>query len=179
MKQGFTLLELIIVVAIVALVGGMISIRFLRVNQTTAVENSVLTLSSYFKEARSRSFSGQTSGAANSWGVYVDPAVYDNPVLFADVDQDGTFSSGDTTEEIFLDENAEVFQCLINATLVPECGVIFSAPSAEASLFTFTGTATAPFTSLQIDIQSRADTAVQENVTVTAPSGLVVTSVTL
>lgn len=177
--QGFTLLELLIVIAIVALVGGMVSIKFLRVNQATAVEDSVLTLSSHLKEARSRTLSGQTSGAASSWGVYIDPTLYPNPVLFADVDQDGVFSLGDTTEEIFLDENTQVAQCLIDAVLEPDCGVLFSSPSAEATIFTLGGSPSGPLDTLQVDIQSRSDTAVQENVTLTAPAGLVVTSVTL
>lgn len=177
--KGFTLIEMLIVVAIVALVGGLVSIRFLRVNQVTAVENSVLTLSSQVKDARSRTLSGQTSTTASSWGIYVSPAAFTNPVLFADTDQDGTFSAGDTTEEIFLDEHTQVAQCLINSSVVPDCGVIFSAPSAEATVFTLGGSVSAPLTSIQIDIQSIADTAVQEYVTVTAPSGLVVTSVAI
>lgn len=178
-EQGFTLLELLIVIAIVGLVGGMISIRFLQVNQTTAVENSVLTLSAYMKDARSRTLAGQTSGTASSWGVYVDTTIFPNPVVFADTDEDGVFSPGDTTEEIFLDENTQVAQCLIDGVLEPDCGVLFSAPSAEATIFSLGGSPSGSLTSLQIDIQSRADTAVQENVILTAPSGLVVTSITI
>lgn len=179
MKKGFTLLEILIVVAITALIGGMISIKFLRVNQTTAVEDSVLTLSAYFKDARSKTVSGQTSGTASSWGIYIDAATFTHPVLFVDTDQDGAFSAGDTTEDIFLDENTEIVECFINSTLVPDCGVLFSAPSGEATIFTLGGSPVAPFTSVQLDIQSTTDTLIQESVTVTAPSGLVITSLAI
>lgn len=177
--QGFTLLELLIVIAIVALVGGMVSIKFLRVNQATAVEDSALTLSSHLKEARSRTLSGQTSGAASSWGVYIDPTLYPNPLLFADVDQDGVFSPGDTTEEIVLDENTQISQCQIGSTAVPDCGVLFLAPSGAASPFTFGGTPMAPFNSLHIEIQSVSDLTILETISLSAPAGLVVTSVEL
>ncbi len=177
--KGFTLLELLIVIAIVALVGGMVSIKFLRVNQATAVEDSALTLSFYLKEARSRTISGQTSGAASSWGVYIDPTLYPNPLLFADVNQDGVFSSGDTTEEIFLDENTQISECLIGSIVVPDCGVLFLAPGGAASPFTFGGTPTAPFNSLHIEIQNISDLTILEIVSLAAPAGLVVTSVEL
>lgn len=177
--KGFTLVELMIVIAIVALVGGMVTIRFVQGNQGVAVENSVLLLAANIKSARSNTISGQVSSTASSWGVYISPTTLSHPVLFADVDQDGTFSSGDTTEDIFLDENTEFLGCRINSTTVPDCGVIFLSPNGEASLFTLTGSPTAPFSSLQIGIQAKGNTSIQSDITVTAPSGLVVTSITL
>jgi prepilin-type N-terminal cleavage/methylation domain-containing protein len=179
MKQGFTLIELLIVVAIVGIIGGMVSIRVLQVNQATAVENSILTLSSYLKDARSRTLSGQTSGSASSWGVYVDPTTLAQPLVFADVDADGVYSVGDVTEEIFLDENTQVSACRINATDVPDCGVLFTSPSAEASVFSLGASPAAPLTSLEVDVQSISDTSLVETVFLTAPSGLVTTSITL
>jgi hypothetical protein len=113
------------------------------------------------------------------WGVYVDVAADPQALLFVDTDGDQVYTAADTSEEIELDEASTIFDCSINGTSLTTCGVIYEAPSGSASLFTSGVSPAAPLLSLQIDVQSVADTDVQANVSVSAPAGLVTSSVTL
>lgn len=178
-RTGFTIIELVIVVAIIALISGMVGIRFLQTNAQHAVKNTALNVSSGLDEARSRAVSGQTSGGGSSWGVYVDLAAKPQAVLFVDVDGDEVYTVADTSEEIELDDATSLTDCKINSTSLTTCGVLYAAPSGSASLFTSGVAPTSPLTSLEIDLQSTANTDVIANVNVTAPSGLVTTSVSL
>lgn len=176
---GFTMIELLIVVGIIALIGGMVGIRFLQTDAQTAIKNSVLDLTSALEEARSRTVSGQVEGTASSWGVYVDLAASPQAVVFVDTDGDEVYTVGDSSEQIDLDDATSLTDCKINGISLTTCGVLFSAPSGSASVFTSGTTPAAPLTSLEVDLSSLAKTSVQASVTVSAPAGLVTSSITL
>lgn len=180
-RVGFTIVELIIVLAIIGVMLGLVSIRFLQVNEKTVVKNTAIDLASSLRGARSNTVIGQeSSSGTTSWGVYVDLSGATQALIFNDEDGDGVYGSTDLSEEIEFNPNAQVVACEVNRTSLTTCGVLFQAPQATAQLFTNDATPLPdPATQLQITVSSRSDTSLEEQVTLTAPSGLIETSVQL
>lgn len=178
MKKGYSLIELLIVLAIVATLTSIVTIRFLQINQKTAVKNATIQLAQIIKDIRSRTLSGQvySNTTDSNWGLYIDTTTTDL-VVFADADGDGVYTSADDSTIVHLDGAVRINRCSINGSVLTTCGVMFTAPGPVASFFTGGTAPASPLVTMQIDIHSRANTAVQEYVTITAPDGLTVTSV--
>jgi prepilin-type N-terminal cleavage/methylation domain-containing protein len=69
-KRAFTLIEILIVIAILAAISSMIIIGFVKLNSKKALDGGTLVVSTALIEARSRSLA---SKAASSYGVHFDP----------------------------------------------------------------------------------------------------------
>lgn len=106
---GFTLIELIMVVALLAIIGGM-SVPFFQSFQVTSdLVTYSDTITRTLRRARAQAIAGQNTG---SWGVYFDTEGNDVTLFYGDdyatrdtsYDQTESFSSGFTLSTDFSDE---------------------------------------------------------------------------
>lgn len=172
---GFSIIELLIIVAVIGLMSSLVTVRLLSRNDKVDVENATLLVSAHVKDARSHSLSGQTvSATTNGWGVYAD-VPNQQLELFADTNGDAIYSSGDYTEQLFLEDRTQLIECKLNATQVDTCGVFFASPSAQASFFTGSGAVTDPLTALTLTVGGTGNPETQGSIHITAPAGVVST----
>ena len=95
--QGFTLVELIIITAIVGLLAGVTLVSIRGGDDTTAMDSAVRQLASDIKLAQSKSLAGEQHNGAfpqGGYGIEIFRSVYADSsegdyALFADVDGDG------------------------------------------------------------------------------------------
>lgn len=81
LKKGFSLVELILVMSIIATLIGLITINFVNIHQTASLDSLVQDFVSDIKQQQIKAMAGDTegSGSANPYGVHIDTNRY---VLF-------------------------------------------------------------------------------------------------
>ena len=128
-KKGFTLIELMIVMAIVSILIGIVTINLLQLRNTTSVTSNIDALVSDLRSQQIKAMIGATEGrtSTDSYGIYF---LSDQYVLFH-----GTiYNPADTSNFVVnLPEDLE-----IQATTLPNNTIVFSQLSGEIAGFSGT-----------------------------------------
>ena len=125
-QGGFTLVELVVVMAIFSILSTVITVNLLGVKHQASLNTSVTTLVSDLKNQQLKAMLGDTEGAAenNSYGIYFEPSRY---IQF----QGSSYNAGDPNNFIVdLDSSLE-FKNII----FPSSSIVFSKGSGEISGF--------------------------------------------
>jgi len=91
MKKGFSLIEIIIIIAITVIVATIVFVSFSRLNKSQALDKDTLLVISTLNEARSQTLASKDSAA---YGVHFNEfeiVIYEGP----------TYSAGDSTNRTF------------------------------------------------------------------------------
>lgn len=124
-NKGFTLIELILSMAIFAILSGFVVITLIRPQTQASVVTTTTTMVSELRQQQIKAMVGETENAstAQTFGIYFEPNAY---ILF----RGSTYSAGDTNNfRIPLDTNLTV------VTTFPSSQIIFSKRSGEIQNF--------------------------------------------
>lgn len=125
-RQGFTLIELALIMAIIAILTSFITINLLKPQTTASTAASATTLVSDLKEQQTKAMAGDSEGTATAQahGIYFEPTHY---TLFR-----GTvFSAGDPANFTI---NLETGLSL--STTLPQQQIVFTTRSGEVANYT-------------------------------------------
>jgi len=144
-NKGFTLVELLIVVAIIGVLSALVIAGFRAGNRESNLRFAAQNLVSVFKQAQIMASSGKIPAGESDpppggYGVYIDSLT--SYILFADNNDSGDYDGGEEVENISLPENVEFFEggIFVGLTWVPwdpvvGLNVIFDSPDAKMSIF--------------------------------------------
>ena len=124
--QGFTLIELALIMGIIAILVSFITINLLKPQTTASTSSSTQVLIADLKEQQIKAMAGDGEGTANSQahGVYIEPTRY---TLFRGT----TFSSGEPSNFTVNLESG-----LSLSTTLPQQQIVFTKRSGEVAGYT-------------------------------------------
>ncbi|HEX7042241.1 MAG TPA: type II secretion system protein [Patescibacteria group bacterium] len=125
-ERGFTLVELILVMGIVAILLGFVTINLIKAQNSSSISSTLNTVISDIKNQQIKAMVGDAQGGAaeSSYGVHFDTSKY---VLF----KGSTYNSSDTSNFV-VNLTPDLIFTNIN---LPSGNIIFSVQSGEVSGF--------------------------------------------
>ncbi|MDO8488172.1 MAG: type II secretion system protein [bacterium] len=114
MRKGFTLPELVIVIAVMLVLIALVTTNLLRPQHRASTTSAMVTLIGDLKQQQLKAMLGNTEGGttAGSFGVFIDNGQY---VLF----HGSTYAANDTTNfAVVLDTPLAISTSLLNSQLV-------------------------------------------------------------
>lgn len=140
---GFTLLEIMVSFALIALLAVGVIIQFRRLSPAQTLENAVDVTRSLLLQARTTAITGSPYG----YGVFVDldSAPQNTLILFAETEGDYVYTTEDTIlSTTVLDNDVSLTACTDGSTITTtgSCTVIFRAPGFAGVHYNGTDTAT-------------------------------------
>lgn len=133
--RGFSILELLITVAIVGLITGVVTLKYGSFNNLILLKNQTYQVALDLREAQAKSLSsvGQGGVFREVYGMYVTTADRNNYTLFVDSDKDGIYSIGEDLETVSLDDRFELASlCNGSDCDLTELSVVFRRPNFDA-----------------------------------------------
>src|SRR5579859_6014837 len=133
-QEGFTIIELMVVIGIISALFGLATINLVRTQHTASVSAALDQLISDMRVQQTRAMSGTTdvAGNPNSYGIYFPPSATGSYVLFRGT----TYSSSDNPSNLTVSPTAIKF-----STNLPSNTLLFTQRSGE-----FSGYVTGPYT---------------------------------
>ena len=129
-QTGFTLVELLVVIGIVALLSALVTINWRGSQDNLALQRSAVKVSQDIKRAAELSLRGQSfscaTGSITGYGIYFDIASPNSYLIFADCNNDQTYNAGPAGDGV-----------IPNAVAPLESGVIISAVTSSAVSIVF------------------------------------------
>lgn len=137
-EVGFTFIELLIVVAIVAILSALVIAGFREGNRESNLRFASQNLVSVFKQAQIMASSGKIPAGESDpppggYGVYIDSLT--SYILFADKDDSGDYDVGEEVEDISLPNNIEFFEGGAPPNPVIGLNVLFASPDGKMSIY--------------------------------------------
>ncbi len=158
--QGFTLIEIIVTVTIMAIIMSIAASGFSRQNSKSNLSSAAEAMASNFRSTalsalNYEQFQLQSPG---SWGVYIDP-VSNSYTLFADLNSNGSYDNNEKYKTVQLSKNISIAAINFNSAGFAVGTLLYTAGSAAAS---FSGTAIVLGTGdLQIQLSDAVTTATE------------------
>lgn len=145
-NKGFTLLEVMVVIGIVALITFLILANYPGINEALGVRRASEEIASSVRQVQAYGLGvkefGTGSGAFPGYGIYFQKAVSGSYILFADANNNLQYDApGEKISEIFIQGNARVDDLCANQKQVPAgpCGLadltaVYLRPAPQVSL---------------------------------------------
>jgi len=106
--QGFTIIEMIVVIAIIAIVSTLVLFNNAKLNSAILVSNAAYEIGLIVRESQVAGLGVKASGAGeftSSHGVHIDISQPNTVTMFADSDNSGTYSPGEMTQEYVINNS--------------------------------------------------------------------------
>ncbi len=165
-NAGFTLVELIVVVAIMVTISSVVLVNYSKFGGTILLRNLVYDVALTIREAQLYGISGRSAlGAPSSsgHGIYFDTGAGDNFFyLFIDADGNGVYNSAVTEwiETYTIEKNYSIEAlCVQSAPAAEDCtmsrlSILFRRPEPDAIIYASNGGAFNTYSSARIVLRS-------------------------
>jgi prepilin-type N-terminal cleavage/methylation domain-containing protein len=151
-QKGFTLIELIVVVAIIAVISALSLFNSSKLNSSVLLSNTAYEVGLIIRDAQvaglgakviSGNVGGTTVATTSNQGIYFDIKKPEQVVFFADLNRNNTYDEQSEQSQIFKIENKRAGKILnicktTNNTLdcnVENVNIIFKRPNPEAYFY--------------------------------------------
>jgi len=110
MNKGFTLIELLVVLSIIVIMTSLTLPNYRAGDQQLALQRSVAKVSQDLRRTQemamsSREFVGAPAGFVGGYGIYFNLSQPDQYILFADLDNENDYDTGEAVEILELETN--------------------------------------------------------------------------
>ncbi|MDD4531197.1 MAG: type II secretion system protein [Candidatus Pacebacteria bacterium] len=131
MKKAFTLIELIVMMAIVAIFTTIIFVDYGKNNKLFALERSARKMSQDVRKVQEMAMSGFVGGVGtNGYGIYFNTTSNTSYRVYANMDSDMSYSQGTDTdkENISMESGVKICNLLVDSSSVNPVSVSFAPP---------------------------------------------------
>ena len=147
--NGFTLIELIIVIAIMATISAITLFNSAKLNSSILLANTAYEISLIIRDAQvsglgSKVFNNGGVATTSNQGVYIDSKNPNQIIFFADKNKDNKYSSPDEINQVYNIEDKRAGKILsicgaptgpCNSSDITNLNIIFKRPNPEAYLW--------------------------------------------
>jgi prepilin-type N-terminal cleavage/methylation domain-containing protein len=151
-QKGFTLIELIVVVAIIAVISALSLFNSSKLNSSVLLSNTAYEVGLIIRDAQvaglgakviSGNVGGTTVATTSNQGIYFDIKKPEQVVFFADLNRNNTYDEQSEQSQIFKIENkraGKILSICKTTNNIPYCNVekvsiIFKRPNPEAYFY--------------------------------------------
>jgi len=159
-KSGFTLIELMIVIAIIAIISALTLFNNAKLNSSILLNNTAYEISLIIRDAQISGLGSKVTNlngnaTTSNQGVYIDPSNPEEIIFFSDKNKDNKYTPGSEENQIYNIENKRAGKILSICTIVadtpckssntsnvPNLNIIFKRPNPEAYFYIGSDTST-------------------------------------